>query len=203
MRILVIDYKMNNLGSISRALEECGATVIISDDPAQIKYADKVVLPGVGSFAQAMANLAQLKFIDLLYQAVIYEKKPILGICLGMQLLADYGSEGGNNNGLGLISGKVVLLDAGKNVRLPHMGWNDVAIYDHQTLFKNIPSGSDFYFVHSYHVVPTVQKTSIADVDYGQRFTVAVQHENIFGVQFHPEKSSTIGFQVLRNFLVL
>src|SRR5579862_2729647 len=203
MRVLIIDYKMNNLGSISRALEECGATIIISDDPAQIAHADKIILPGVGSFAQAMANLAQLKFIDLLYQAVIYEKKPILGICLGMQLLADHGCEGGNNKGLGLIPGNVVLLDAGKNIRLPHMGWNDIAVYDHQTLFKNIPTGSDFYFVHSYHVVPTEQKTSIAGVDYGQRFTVAVQHENIFGVQFHPEKSSILGFQVLKNFLVL
>jgi len=194
---------MNNLGSISRALEECGATVTVSDDPAHIEHAEKIVLPGVGSFAQAMGNLAKLGFVDPLYHAVINQKKPILGICLGMQLLASTGCEGGNNKGLGLIPGKVARLDAQKNIRLPHMGWNDIDIHGDPVLFKNIPSGADFYFVHSYHVIPDEQKYISAEVDYGQRFAVAVQHENIFGVQFHPEKSSTLGFQVLKNFLVL
>lgn len=201
MRVLVIDYKMNNLGSISRALEECGATVLISDSPNALALADKVVLPGVGSFAHAMANLQQLGFIDALHETIVAQKKPLLGICLGMQLLATVGFEGGENKGLGLIPGYVQKLNVTQNLRLPHMGWNDISIKRDHEIVRHIASESDFYFVHSYGFNPDDYDACVAMVNYGGLIPAIVQHKNIIGVQFHPEKSSTIGFQLLRNFL--
>lgn len=202
MKVLVVDYKMNNLGSIKRALEYCGATVIVSSDPSELKNADKIVIPGVGAFSDAMKNLEQLGWVSALKDAVLIEKKFLLGICLGMQLLAEEGHEGGCCQGLGLIEGKVIkLISSNKTERIPHVGWNEVFYKEQCQLFKNITSGTDFYFVHSYHFVTDGEQVSAACTQYCGGFVSAVNKNNIFGVQFHPEKSMPAGLILLKNFV--
>lgn len=202
MSVLIIDCGMGNLGSVKRAFEECGGDVLISDDPIKLKKATHIVLPGVGAFGDGMANLKNGGWIDPLKNAVLAEKIPFLGICLGMQLLADRGFEGGEFAGLGLISGEVKkLAPVDKNERVPHIGWNEVCPLQSGPLWDGIAAGTDFYFVHSFHFVPKDNKSALAETPYCGRFVCAIAQEKIFGVQFHPEKSSKAGFQVIRNFL--
>lgn len=201
---IIIDYGMGNLDSVRRALEECGATVKISDNADEIQSASHLVLPGVGSFNAGMENLRNRGLIEVITKQVKIKKTPFLGICLGMQLLADKGFEGGETAGLGLVSGEVRLLksqNAGE--RIPHVGWDGVVWTRENTLSKNIISGKDFYFVHSFHFVCSGQENIIGVTKYADGFVSAVQNNNIFGVQFHPEKSQKSGFQILRNFLTL
>ena len=202
MDVLVIDYGMSNLGSVRRALEELGARVRVSDDPRSLADAVKIVLPGVGSFADGMGNLKTREWLAPLRKAVLEEKIPLLGICLGMQLLAGQGTEGGRNAGLGFIGGEVKrLIPPQEDVRIPHVGWNEVQVRRSPPLFEGINSGTDFYFVHSYHFVPENLESVLATTPYCGGFVSAVGSGNVFGVQFHPEKSSRPGFHLLRNFL--
>jgi len=201
---LIVDYGMGNLASVKRALEECGTGVFISDDPTDCTRADHIVLPGVGSFADGMAALSGGGWIDALRTAAHVGNIPLLGICLGMQLLANKGSEGGETDGLGLISGEVNRLVADfPEERIPHVGWNEVHHGCTHPLFRGIPSGADFYFVHSFHFIPSSPDNVLASTPYCGSFVSAVACSTVCGTQFHPEKSSRVGFQLLRNFLAL
>jgi len=201
-KTLIVDYGMGNLGSVKRAMEECGSEVVISDAPADCVWADHIVLPGVGSFADGMAALTIAGWVDALRRAALADKIPLLGICLGMQLLAEKGIEGGVTTGLGLIPGKVDLLVADSSeARIPHVGWNEVHHNGLHPLFSGIPSGTDFYFVHSYHFKTGNADDVLALTPYSGSFVSAVALGTVFGTQFHPEKSSRAGFQLLRNFL--
>ncbi|OHB70607.1 MAG: imidazole glycerol phosphate synthase, glutamine amidotransferase subunit [Planctomycetes bacterium RBG_16_43_13] len=202
MDVLVIDYGMGNLGSVRRSLEECGARVIVSDNPKDIESVAKVVLPGVGAFADGMANLNKLGWVSAIYDAVKKERLPLLGICLGMQLLADKGYEGGETAGLGLVPGKVIRLEPDSpNTKIPHIGWNEVNQTKSDYIFNGIDDGTDFYFVHSYHFVSTDTEHILATTPFCNKFVSAVAAGNIIGVQFHPEKSGYPGLQLLENFL--
>lgn len=199
---VIVDYGMCNLDSIARAVEECGGTPIVSDDPRALETASRIILPGVGSFARAMSNLRQRGFDSALREQALDNHVPLLAICLGMQLLATKGFEGGESAGLDFIPGEVRLLEPrGDDLRIPHVGWNDVEHVQSNRLFSGIPSGKDFYFVHSYHFVCADQSNILATTPYAGGFVSAVGRGNVTGVQFHPEKSQDTGFQLLRNFL--
>lgn len=193
---------MGNLGSVRRSLEVCGADVRVSGDPAEIKNASCLILPGVGSFADGMAHLKERGWIQSIRENVLEGKIPFLGICLGMQLLADEGEEGGQTCGLGLVPGRVKRFVADSvQTRIPHVGWNEVKFRQPGTLFDQIPDGSDFYFVHSYHFIPESENSVASRTPYCGGFVSAVSSGHIFGTQFHPEKSSKRGLQLLKNFL--
>jgi glutamine amidotransferase len=195
---------MNNLGSITRALAICGVDVLVSSDPCDFENADSIVLPGVGSFSIAMDRLEGLGLVPALKEAVLVKKKQVLGICLGMQLFANEGCEGGYRAGIGLIEGTVKRLEPHwMGERVPHVGWDEVNYENSSSLFRNIRTGTDFYFVHSYHVVPVDPNVVLAKTPFGGGFVSAIRKENIFGVQFHPEKSMPAGLVLLKNFLTL
>ena len=199
-KICVIDYGMGNLQSVCNAIEFLGSTVNVLDDPKMFRDVDAIVLPGVGAFSKAMANLQKRNLIDPMIRAVLDESKPLLGICLGMQLLADRSQERGVCRGLSLIPGEVREIPVSKKLKLPHIGWNSVSISKCEPLFCEINDESSFYFVHSYHF--ECDLVNIAGVaDYGAEITAAVQKEHIFGVQFHPERSQKKGLRLLRNFV--
>lgn len=203
MSIVIIDYGMSNLGSITRALEKCGANVFVSNKPDDLKTAEKIVLPGVGAFGDGMRNLNEQGWSKIIKEEVLENKIPILGICLGMQLLASKGYEGGEFDGLNLIEGEVVRFTPKTNERIPHVGWNEIFQTKPNVLFEGINDGSDFYFVHSYHFKVKNEGDVISTTPYCGKFVSAVNKENIFGTQFHPEKSIPLGFQVLKNFINL
>lgn len=200
MRVAVIDYKLCNLDSVSRALEQCGATVIRTDGPEDLAQADKLLLPGVGAFAAAMERLDAHGLTDAI-RGEVAAGKPLLGICLGMQLLFETSEEGGAVAGLGIIPGAVKRLVPAAGERVPHMGWNTVAPTTDDPLFAELPGGADFYFVHSYHVVCADPAHGVATTPYGGGFTSVVRRGNVAGAQFHPEKSQVAGFAFLRGFL--
>ena len=201
MLVLIIDYGMGNLGSVRRSFEECGADVQILKDPQEFNGASRVVLPGVGAFKEGMEHLESRGWVNFI-NWMIEEKLPLLGICLGMQLLAEKGYEGGQVPGLGVIGGEVVRMDPQSDEeRIPHVGWDDVCVTQSTSLFSDIPNESDFYFVHSYHFVPVCEDCIIATTPYCGGVVSAVQKNNVFGVQFHPEKSSKSGRKLLENFL--
>jgi imidazole glycerol-phosphate synthase subunit HisH len=201
---LIIDYGMSNLGSVKRAFEECGANVIVSETPSDCAQADHIVLPGVGAFCEGMAALVDCGWIAALRSAALEDNIPLLGICLGMHLLADKGFEGGETSGLGLIPGEVRRLVANSpEARIPHVGWNEVHHRSIHPLFAKIPAGADFYFVHSYHFIPDNAEDALASTPYCGSFASVVGRGNVYGAQFHPEKSSRSGFQLIRNFLAL
>jgi glutamine amidotransferase len=204
MKTLIVDYGMSNLGSIRRSLEECGADAFVSEDPRDIKTASRIVLPGVGSFVDGMAHLVDGGWTEPLREAVKEDGLPLLGICLGMQLLAGKGLEGRETAGLGLIPGEVIRLSpVSLECRVPHVGWNEVHHSCGHPLFTGIPTTTDFYFVHSYHFVPDNAEDILASTPYCGSFVSAIARNNVCGTQFHPEKSSRAGFQLLRNFLAL
>lgn len=193
---------MSNLGSIHQAVEECGGQASVVTDPRDLKNASHIILPGVGAFGDGMANLISLHWVEALHDAVIENHTPLLGICLGMQLLASTGYEGGENSGLSLIAGQVKkFIPSNSHERIPHVGWNEVHIRRECPLMEGIPNGTDFYFVHSYHFIAKDSSDVIATTPYCDSFNSVIQHQNIFGVQFHPEKSQRPGFQILKNFL--
>lgn len=202
MKVAIINYGMGNLSSVRRAFEDIGADTIIANHPSALYEANRVVLPGVGAFAEGMAHLNTGGWVPALHEVVVAQRKPLLGICLGMQMLASRGTEGGVTQGLDLIPGQVRRLDTlGCNLRIPHVGWNEVRYTTNDVLFDNIPDASDFYFVHSYAFTPAANQHLIATVPYGVDVTAAVRSGHIFGCQFHPEKSSKAGRQLLRNFM--
>lgn len=202
MSVMIIDYGMSNLGSIKRAVEECGGDAVIADDPRELKKASKIILPGVGSYADGMGNLRKYGWFESINEEAGENGVPLLGICLGMQLLSERGCEGGDSTGLGLIKGEVKKLavkDPGE--RLPHVGWNEISIAAPCVLLEGIADGSDFYFVHSYYFDAADAADVIAYTPYCGRFPSILAHKNIYATQFHPEKSSPDGFKLLKNFL--
>ena len=199
--VSVVDYGMGNLDSVRRALEECGARANIIADPKGLDGADRIVLPGVGAFAQGMTNLRARGFEEPLRDLVIQGGVPTLGICLGMQLLATRGIESGESRGLGWIPGDVVRLEPGLGERVPHVGWNDVDAQVCHPLLEGLPNHPNFYFVHSYHLRCASDADVIAKTPYCGGFASVVGHGRLVGVQFHPEKSQKTGFALIRNFL--
>ncbi|MBI4779008.1 imidazole glycerol phosphate synthase subunit HisH [Candidatus Falkowbacteria bacterium] len=203
--IVIVDYNMGNVRSIAKALESLGVKVLISNKKEDIKKADRLILSGVGAFADGMKNLKKLGLINFLNQEVIKNKKLILGICLGMQLMAKDSAEFGLHKGLGWLDASVKEFNLkNKNLKIPHVGWNNVRIIDKKcSLLKGIKSGTDFYFVHSYHLICRLKNTVKAVCCYGDDFTAVIQKDNIFGTQFHPEKSQKFGLEILKNFINL
>ncbi len=201
---LIIDYGLGNLQSVKRAFEECGAAAFISDDPRDVKTASHLVLPGVGSFRDGMEQLNQSGWTQAILREVLQEQIPLLGICLGMQLLGEVGYEGGETRGLGLIPGQVKKLEPeSPETRIPHVGWNEVYPVEDAPLFADVADGTDFYFVHSYHFITKNRECIMSTTPYCGNFISAVMQQNVFGVQFHPEKSQKSGFRVIRNFLAI
>ncbi len=197
--IVIIDYGVGNVRSVGNALAALGYDYMISRDKRDIRRAVCLILPGVGAFAEGMKNLKDLNLVDVLDEAVNVKKKPILGICLGMQLFADSSEEGGMHQGLGYIRGSVVKFSKTKTPRIPHVGWNTLAVAKRAPLFERTDSSANYYFDHSYYFM-CAKKHVLASCTYGTEFAAAVGCGNIYGVQFHPEKSQTNGLKLLRNF---
>lgn len=196
--IAIIDYRMGNLRSVQKGFEHAGvADVVVTDDPAIVAAADGIVLPGVGAFRDASANLRESGMWDLVRERVA-AGTPFLGICLGMQLLASVGLEDGEWEGLGIVPGRCDRLPAG--VKVPHIGWNTVRYAKESRLFAGVPEDTAFYFVHSYVLVPEDRSRIIGEVEYGVPFAAAVESGSAMAVQFHPEKSSEMGLRLLANF---
>lgn len=202
MSLVVVDYGMGNLGSVKRSFEETGATVLLTQNPDDLKKASKIVLPGVGAFPDGMKALKAAGWDVALKENVVNQGKPLLGICLGMQLLATVGYEGEKTKGLGFIEGSVEkLVPTNNETRIPHIGWNEVNPLQEVALFKGIELATDYYFVHSFHFIPEHDEHILASTPYCDSVVSAVGKANIFGVQFHPEKSSKAGFKLINNFL--
>ena len=202
--IVIIDYGMGNLRSVQKGFEKVGFEALVSDDPRVIEGADKLVLPGVGAFRDCMDNLRQGGFIGPI-ERHIEAGRPFLGICLGLQLLFTESEEFGLHAGLNIIPGRVRrfpadLQQAGQALKVPHMGWNQLAIQQPAPLFEGVPSGESVYFVHSYYVEPEDPSVVAATADYGLTFCAAVWRDNVMATQFHPEKSQQVGLRILKNF---
>ena len=200
---VVIDCGMGNLKSVVRGLEKAGGTAIVSSAIDDVAAADRIVLPGVGSFGHGMENLMRAGLLPVLTMKVLEDKTPLLGICLGHQMLTSFSEEGGVA-GLGWIDGRTTRLVPESErglIKIPHLGWNTLCIRNDCSLMRGIPDDACFYFAHSYRVACTNDSMVVATTDYGGSFVSIMQNENIFGVQFHPEKSHANGISVLRNFL--
>ncbi len=204
MKIVVIDYGAGNVESVVNALSQiCGTSeILISNKISDLKSANQLILPGVGAFGDCMNGLKSIEgFLPELRKQVLVEKKPFLGICVGMQVLASVGHENGEHIGLGFINGKVEKI-SGENLKIPHMGWNDIIVKPTKhAVLKGIESGEHFYFANSFHFICQNENNVLAQVEYGEKLTAIVAKENIFGVQFHPEKSGEAGLRLLKNFL--
>jgi imidazole glycerol-phosphate synthase subunit HisH len=209
--VTIIDYGSGNLRSAAKAFErsalalKTGAVIEVTSDPERVRKATRIVLPGVGAFADCAAGLRAVPgMTDVLEERVIKGGAPFLGICVGMQLMATEGREKGNWPGLNWIAGAVVRLAPRGDLKVPHMGWNTLTFTQAHPLLANIPDGDDglhAYFVHSYHFVPSGDDHLYATADYGQVVTACVGRDNLFGTQFHPEKSQTLGLTLIENFL--
>jgi len=200
MKVAIVDYEMGNIKSIKSALKYLNVEeIVLSNKFNDIKSADKLILPGVGSFSKAMKNIKQLNLDKILYQAVVKERKPILGICLGMQLMSQSSEEGGFSDGLKFIDSNVKKFNL-KNLKVPHVGFNQVEFHKDYKLYKGLDNLSDFYFTHSYQM-QSDQNINQSLCEYGDKFIVSYEVENITGVQFHPELSQTNGLKLLENFI--
>lgn len=198
--IVIVDYGMGNLRSVQKALERVGFAATISSDPAELLQADKAILPGVGAFADAMARLRE-NGLDVALHQFIASGRPLLGICLGLQLLFARSHEDGLHQGLGIIPGEVVRFSSQAGLKVPHMGWNTLQLTRPDCpLFRGLPPEPAVYFVHSYYAAPADPALIAATADYPTPFTAALWKNNILAVQFHPEKSQTLGLQMLANF---
>jgi glutamine amidotransferase len=199
--IVIIDYEMGNVQSVKNAIDFLGYEALISRRKEDIRNAKKLILPGVGSFKKGIINLKKFGLIDILTDEVINKKKPVLGICLGMQLLAKGGEEGGKSLGLGWIDANVRLLKHKEGLKIPHVGWDNIKKEKDDLTLKDIPNNSDFYFVHSYAVVPNDKKIITSTCTYGEKFASTINQNNIYATQFHPEKSQESGLKILENFI--
>jgi glutamine amidotransferase len=200
--IAIIDYEMGNLRSVQRALERVGHSALITGDPAVLADAERIVLPGVGAFRDAIGALRERKLVEPI-RAAIAAEKPFLGICLGLQLLFDKGYEDGEHEGLGILSGEVVRFNVPAQFKVPHMGWNQVRFQKRPPIFAGIDDKAYFYFVHSYYVVPRDKSVIATETEYAQPFCSSVWRDNLFATQFHPEKSQAAGLRLLKNFAEL
>jgi imidazole glycerol-phosphate synthase subunit HisH len=199
MYIAIIDYNMGNIKSVENAFKRIGANVRVTDKPEIISKAGAVVLPGVGAFRDAVGNLKRLGLCECIMDTITRDK-PFLGICIGLQVLFEFSMEGAKSPGLGIFKGSVEKIPDG--VKIPHMGWNKVSIIKKESrLFKGIVSGESFYFVHSYHAACTDEKIISSTTDYGIDIVSSIEKGNVYALQFHPEKSSTFGLKVLKNFM--
>ena len=198
MKIAIIDYGMGNLHSAAKALEKVGAQVKVTSDPELVRQADKVILPGVGAFGDCMKNLNERELAPVIHE-VIAAGKPFLGICVGLQLLFEGSEEDPGVAGLGIFKGMVRKI-AAPGLKIPHMGWNNLEYRTSSSLFQGLPPAAYVYFVHSYHAVPTDESCITAVTDYGGQVTAAVGRGLVQAVQFHPEKSSSVGLKILANF---
>lgn len=200
--IAIIDYQMGNLRSVQKGFEKVGHPATITSDPADLAAADKIVLPGVGAFGDAIAELRRREMVEPL-RAAIDAGKPVLGICLGLQMLFELGYEGGEHQGLGVLKGEVVRFDLPEEYKVPHMGWNQARIVRRPPILEGIDEGTYFYFVHSYYVAPSDREVVAVEADYGGPFCAMIWQDNLFATQFHPEKSQQAGLRVLKNFAEL
>lgn len=214
--IAIIDYGAGNLGSVYKAFRYIGADVEVTNDPAVVARADRLVLPGVGAFSHCMSGLAGVDLVEAT-KAFIRSGRPFLGICVGLQMLFDTSEEGGESPGLGLLPGRVVRFDFGRSgvrafsrcgnsperLKVPHIGWNTLAFRPDAPLFAGLRQGDRVYFVHSYYPEPEDSSIVTATSDYGYAFCCAVQSGNLHATQFHPEKSGAVGLAILRNFASL
>ena len=208
MKVTIVDYNSGNISSVINSFKEVAkdkVNIEVAADLNKIKSSDKVVLPGQGSFKSCVDALNKIKGLtDTLNEFVITNKKPLLGICVGLQMFADVGYEEAETKGLGWISGKVSKIDnQNGKYKLPHIGWNQINIVKDSKIFKDIENNSHMYFVHSYEFIPNDKNTISATTDYSSNIVCAVEKENIFGTQFHPEKSDKIGLKIIDNFINL
>jgi imidazole glycerol-phosphate synthase subunit HisH len=202
--VVIVDAGVGNHQSVQNALALLGVSSVVSSDPGVLAAASHLILPGVGSFEEGMKGIHARSLVSVLREEVMDKKKPILGICLGMQLFTTEGFENGQFEGLGFVPGTVIKIDIGTTgLRLPHIGWNNVALRGDHPVTKGFGAEPIFYFVHSYHLVPDDPADCAGTCDYGQSFLALLGRGNIYGAQFHPEKSHTDGLQVFRNFLNL
>jgi imidazole glycerol-phosphate synthase subunit HisH len=198
-KIAIIDYGMGNLRSVQKGFEKVGCQATVTSDPAVVSAAEKVVLPGVGAFEDAIAELKRKNLVASVLDA-IDSGKPFLGICLGLQMLFKTSYENGRHNGLGVLKGDCVRFTLPKQFAVPHMGWNQLMIRNSPPIFKGISEGTYVYFVHSYYVVPEDAKIIATETDYGGPFCSMIWRDNVFATQFHPEKSQAEGLKILKNF---
>lgn len=202
----IIDYGMGNLHSVQKAFERVGAEAQLVTDAAGIEAADKIVLPGVGAFRDAISTLQEKKLVEPIRQSV-KKGKWFLGICLGLQLLFEHSYEDGEYEGLGIIKGKVVQFDFNgtkyQNLKIPHMGWNSLDLQSESPLYRGLAAESYTYFVHSYYVVPDDSNVIATTTNYGTDFVSSIRQDNVMATQFHPEKSQRVGLKILENFTAL
>tara|TARA_B100000989_G_scaffold201124_1_gene152125 strand:- start:15 stop:641 length:627 start_codon:yes stop_codon:yes gene_type:complete len=208
MNVTIVDYKSGNISSVINSFKEVAQTKVkieVTSDLKKIKFSDKVVLPGQGSFKSCVDALNTISgLIETLNDFAIGNKKPLLGICVGLQMFADVGYEETETKGLGWITGKVTKIDnQNGKYKLPHIGWNEIKIMKDSKIFRGIKDKSHMYFVHSYELVPNDKSVILATTDYSSNHVCAVEKENIFGTQFHPEKSDKIGLKIIDNFINL
>lgn len=197
--IAIIDYDAGNLKSVEKALKSLGQETVVSRDSSVIKAADKVILPGVGSFGDAMNNLDHFNLVDTI-KDIAESGKPFLGICLGLQLLFERSDETPGAEGLSILPGEILRIPPSEGLKIPHMGWNSIKIKDNARLFKDVPDNSYVYFVHSYYLKAADEDIVAATTEYSTHIHASVEKNNIFACQFHPEKSSDIGLRILNNF---
>lgn len=200
--IAIIDYDAGNIRSVEKAMAKLGQEVWITRDRERIMNADKVILPGVGSFGDAMAHLREYNLVEVI-KDVVAEKKPFLGICLGLQLLYESSEETPGVEGLGILKGKILKIPEQKDLKIPHMGWNSLHLQNDGRLFRGIEQNPYVYFVHSYYLKAEEEETVKATTEYSVRIHASVEKDNVFACQFHPEKSSATGLRILRNFAEL
>ena len=200
--IAIIDYDAGNIRSVEKAMAKLGQEVWITRDRERIMNADKVILPGVGSFGDAMAHLREYNLVEVI-KDVVAEKKPFLGICLGLQLLYESSEETPGVEGLGILKGKILRIPEQKNLKIPHMGWNSLHLQNDGRLFRGIEQNPYVYFVHSYYLKAGEEETVKATTEYSVKIHASVEKDNVFACQFHPEKSGDLGLQILKNFAEL
>lgn len=198
--IYIIDYEAGNLRSVQKALQQCGADARITSNPDDLEKADKVVFPGVGAFGKAMEAVDRFGFSDPIKQ-FIRTGKPFLGICLGLQLMFETSDESPGVQGLSLFKGRVKRFS--RDLKAPHLGWNAVRQVKESPLWRDVKDNSYFYFAHTFYILPAKSELVVGETDYGGPVPIAIRHGNVFGLQFHPEKSQALGLQILTNFVNL